>query len=776
MRRPGREGIGGVLTAVSTSSVTPVALELLDERQRAALEARVKLAAQPGIPVSAIATPGSTEWHVLLFESGSIRLLRTLTPNSLLARQWDAWQRSAGKLAPRVRAGRLPGEEGLWVNRPFEDQLLVPQQHSLRALCAALLPLVVQLHDQGLVHGHLRASNIAISASGTWELVDIGVFDETYRSRDDIAPEIRAGGWPTTESDLFGLSLVLRAAADFSPDSPLGAIVVRMGDREPVRRPSWEEILEVSGISVWRPLHRQASQISGGRMITRNSARIETHAPPPSVVPQPSEAQGEREAPRRRQPLGRNDAWRAFSRNFLTPRALATALGAIVALGALIWWRQEPSHEGESPLHLASMWRSDEPMLQAEVMRAAIAGDRRARELVTAAATRGQIKEPIRARLLRGAFQPAWSRSLADQDARAALSLAAAPLLSVDLANLPPLSELHPGVLFGILADLPLVAGRSALNNLPLIRLFTLPSPFGEAFVRLSAVLPTREETPLDHLAARVLARVLLGESPPDTFAALLNEQASDELASGMVLVLAPVLQTDEQRAALLNQLVRAPGPTGERARWFTEQSVVDWAATPLERKLELLSGTLASGLSFDQIADLLSFPLPSMRRAALERLTTMVPAGEGEPLFAAAQVLATTVHPLRRGQVVALLRALHLKDQNAYPLLTAWFQTEPDPKTVVTLLANHPSQSGLDPFSVEAARYLKDRDWELPLPLIGALLSNPEPLVRAVVYAKMNLRDPAQRALAEEAKEIERDERLKRELARRLAEPRERR
>lgn len=126
-------------------------------------------------------------------------------------------------------------------------------------ICAGL----AAIHDKDIVHRDLKPSNIMIDSEGLPKILDFGLAAKTGEltqpedgSYDYMAPELRNGGQPSKQSDLYALGLVLYQLFTGKSLDPPGQRAVRgdlvtaltggriwMGPASPVKPPLAQQLL-----------------------------------------------------------------------------------------------------------------------------------------------------------------------------------------------------------------------------------------------------------------------------------------------------------------------------------------------------------------------------------------------------------------------------------------------------------------------------------------------------------------------------------------------------
>ena len=200
--------------------------------------------------------------------------------------------------------------------------------------------------------------------------------------------------------------------------------------------------------------------------------------------------------------------------------------------------------------------------------------------------------------------------------------------------------------------------------------------------------------------------------------------------------------------------------------RWFEEDESVGWMASAASQRLAIMMGDLR-GLPLQQLVDLLRSPLKPLRAEAVRQLSERYPAEKGALTY-----LASAISALSRFQTVSLVAALAQTGEAQFSFVQSWFESGPEPEDVLGLLLARANVKELDPFNVEAARYLNLQTIKLSRKQIEQLVTHPEPLARALAYSQLRLSEPSDRKLLESMAQVEPSARLRGELMERLADP----
>lgn len=110
---------------------------------------------------------------------------------------------------------------------------------------------LAQAHSEGVVHGDLRPQNVIVSPEGAVKVSDFGLWPVVAASQDALAsnltravhyqaPEVVAGGSPTSSSDLYSLGAILfemlTGSLPYPADNPMMAAMKQQADPVPSPR------------------------------------------------------------------------------------------------------------------------------------------------------------------------------------------------------------------------------------------------------------------------------------------------------------------------------------------------------------------------------------------------------------------------------------------------------------------------------------------------------------------------------------------------------------
>jgi serine/threonine protein kinase len=115
-------------------------------------------------------------------------------------------------------------------------------------LAAELLGALAHIHAAGIIHRDVKPGNVLIAPDGSAKLIDFGIAlpkDATALTQTGhllgtaryIAPEVMAGGAASERSDLYSCGILLRDCSGDRPEGRLPALLARLTDEDPRRRP-----------------------------------------------------------------------------------------------------------------------------------------------------------------------------------------------------------------------------------------------------------------------------------------------------------------------------------------------------------------------------------------------------------------------------------------------------------------------------------------------------------------------------------------------------------
>lgn len=728
--------------------------EELSDAQRTIVTRTIAAAQTVGVLTGVL--HGGAEWDLrpLILEHGVLTVIRSSDPELAFSQQHYGELRRTFRILIQVGQALQSGErEGqLWIRRRYFSSTLLQKKEEERIpdkdvarFFSQLLKIYRQYLQFEVVHGHIHLGNVAYE-NGTLYLLDAGFAYHTPSRRfalSNIAPEVSKNILSGLAADIYGLGLLARDACEnYLPSSdPRRACISSMMHDEPSRRPSFEW---VENVFTQRGEKGEVASSVGRLVERRDSVPKEEAPPPPQVVSTPPK------------PSSSGFYW---------------VVGGALAI-ALVFLARDRGDQGadpvESAIPLDAYWSSGQPSYMKEVAEAAVdRGDSQARFIIIDSAMRGKNSPFVRGELIRLAFDPRWDNELTDEDRKVVLKISLGSLLPRSALGFTLAPPLHPGVVLALLASMEVNSAGAQLSRFPVDYLSSLPAPIGPAFKTLSQLKYPSVEAP----ESRALAHIVSNDIRPQILESFLKQGEEAGLVLAKLEALKGLLADNQKLAdALADHLEKNPGIGKELFSWFATDDLNLWKAIPKKARLLVALGVLPpKTFSFEQYVDLLRFPRQSVRKEALQGLT-----GETQDLrlLNVAIFLSGNDHSLSRTQVVGLMSALHAKGEVAYTLVSRWFKTDPDPSAVATVLITRgDSQEDLDPFSVEAARYLMGRIAEVPLdlPRIRKLLVHKEPLARAFAYMKLDPKKPEERQILQDMSVVEPNARMRKEITDRL-------
>lgn len=751
----------------STGRGRVIGLESLSPSQAEIVARNQKLVSVSGVLVGVLA--GEKEWDLrpLILERGVITISRFLSPSMLSSEirrsELKGYVSEIPFISPTSPSPTWRESDGaMWVTRTYYNLVIQDEGFLERPLnrSEAAIQLIRELekfHQKGRIHGHLTPANIAVDGNNL-VIVDpfFHLFDsDGYGTTESSAPEVRSGKKPSAASDIFGLGLVLRRVLREEASSDQQRMIDAMIASEPSLRPTFLQIVDAF-------IPRGAG-----------TATVQTNIAPPTVAETASKVLETPSQPVSVQQIPAQESSKEVRANSHSRQNwLITLLGALVVVllfkeqilqfGASLMTR---SRGTDAPYEV--YWRSNQPSLMQQVARAAIDGDSIAELTIIDSVSSGEKNTLIQGALIKKAFNPAWEASLTPEDRALVLKLALSSILPSELKQIPPLADAHPGVLLAVISEMSIEPASKQLVDIPIDKFISLPVPFGSAYEALSKLGITNMGDP----SAQSLAHILTGDTSERTISAWIgtNEEVPFTLAKLEILIplLDAVSGLDE---ALYKGFVEHSDASGKIFGWFSMDEFAKWSDVSAKDKMLLFAGTLPKReLTFEQKADLLKFPRAGIR----ERAKAMIlEGGLPESMAPVLAYLTSKDSQLTRTQTISLLAALGLKADAAFGFVSQWFDTEPQPESVLQILLRRQTADAIDPFNLEAARYLANHEWKASVPDLDLLTHHPEPLARALAYSHLDVAKPEERAIIERMAKSETNERMKSQLQERLSTP----
>ena len=619
-------------------------------------------------------------------------------------------------------------------------------------LVSSLIDAVKILRKRSLVHGHISPANI-VEVDGIAVLLDprLGVLH--YSKDSHLAPETNAGEEPRPEADLYGLGSVLSILVGDEATHQQREVIDRLLLPSPRQRPTVEEV-EREFIRAL-PAQTRASVLAG-KFIKK---------PAVSVPADESETRSTSAiAPK-------------LTRGFQSWSMWGIGLLALIGAGVVITKYAAPSlyfDLARSVRFLAPpinpqfqlAWASNDKGKMRVVAQAAIAHhDPAAENAIIDDTLSGENRPGVGSNLLRVALSDLWIDDLSAADRRSALALSVMPIYPEGITTLPPLANLHPGVILAVAGQSQAKNPSKQLADISIDRLVTLPAPVGPLFAQLKG----GGSSTLGDPEVIALAGIVSGNPPAETLDAYIGSDTPLPVALARISLVLPLLSANDATATQLFAILRdRGGEIGQTLSWFDIDGLGIWAKVKSTDKLGLLLGELpGQQLGVQYYSDLLTFPLADVRAKSARRLKDTVLTSESEQLFL---VLSGEQNRLSRDQTIALLSALNLDVSKRAPFVDVLFQLHPSPEMILLVLLARSDKDSTDHFNLEAARYLrKNSEWTASTEMLQILAHHPEPLARSLAYARLSARVPEQRRILQQRLSEEGDKGLSNRIMEKL-------
>lgn len=734
-----------------------IALGELKPSEVTIVQSYLKITGQTGALVGAVRAEASWDLRPVLLERDELSVLRfaAAQPNLSAAMSnyavgiADLLQKEStatGTIVSGVAQGRL------WVRRewPRVKHALTSQ----REIILELLRFVERCHQSGVAHGHLAWPNVFL-IGGTVRVVDFGfaALNATGgSSTESFPPEWRPGEVPKPAGDLFLLGKMLLEVDlnDFTPDQR--GLVMALLNPHPGSRPIMRTLLD-------RFSTRGAGGVSEGSFKSGRLITTTNKGNSPSSEPTVSE-QRRAETPRSfspsAEPAASPDLTQTRDQKQTSDQRRSTQINPVIyvllgILAVVLYLRFWGGLDSESDLPVETYWQSNQISLMRHVGAAAIADpDGPAALTVVGDALRGQKRTQVSGDFLRIVFDPRWEASLDETDRSLAFKSALSGLMGTDPPLLSDLQQRHPALLLAALAT---ARDEAARKGAAINRLSELPEPYGPVFQGLIDQGINEGGEPVVFFAARIVS----GDVSEEVIDGFLAGDRPPML--GRLKAVFPLAEQSPSFAAIILRLL-ARGPFGQLVSWFDEEAAGHWGTLAPAARLSLLLGKYPEvPLAKEQLIDLCSFPNPQIRDRARADLPAAVGPESGR---IAGLVFRQKDKLLTREQLIILFELFTLSQEEEYTFLDIWFKTKPEPSLVLKILIARQDIRGLDPFNVEAARYLKDKNWIASLTELKALSLHPEPLARTLAYSRLDPKVPDQAEVLRAMAKVEPNQRIR--------------
>lgn len=766
-------------------------LEALTPQERERFDQLIALLHPSGVCINVMLSNQPWDVRPLFLDRGIVWIYRvsqevTDSQASDLLRAYAT--ASNGVIDKDTTFGKVTDRNQIWVRRRYYQATLLDDVRagkfpdSLRgaAVLQELMAKISQLHSRGEVHGHVWLGNLAWIDSEL-KILDpvLGTYPRPVRADlADLSPEV-ARGSSDMSSDVYGVVTVALHLFGETMPSGIRAQLESILSLPPARRPRLVEVAPM----ILPETHAPATAVqqppsaggSGGKVIgmtrppaSRPSVVADTTNAKPSSDPEfiSSEHLGT--------PAASPDLMARFS-TFVRQNQILSGVGALILLTAALRYgapatyfriaRILPFVDRQVDPQLESDWMSGDRSRMRDVARQAVV-DRRpsAENAIVMAALSAAKATNFDANVIRVAYDERWADDLRERDRQSALALAVRQVYPEALAYLSPIESLHPGVILAVTGQMDFVDPSKQMSVVQTEQLASLPSPLGDLFSALSKIgLKT-----LDQPGALAACHIATGATSPGVIEAYFGAKPElSEVFPRLAALMVIIDQSRELGDSAATVLKDGGGPVGQALAWFEGEDLSQWSDLSGASRLSLLLGKLPrKTLTLEQYADLLLYPLPAVRGEALKALVRQYLTEKSAPMLS---VIASDQSRLTRKQVVALVAALHLRTDSAGSFVSVWFQTAPDPLTVLRLLNARAAFEVPDTFNLEAARYLRKLDWQGSFEDLKILAAHPEPLARSLAYGKLSVSIAGEAELLKNRLKVETDPTLKETLQRRL-------
>jgi hypothetical protein len=756
----------GKVDDVTTRRPRVVSPEDLHPHEHQYVERLVKAVIPKGVLTGAILGLGDWDVRPLVLSQGAVYLIRSSDPElsqhtSAYRAFWGAVERARSADVP-CSWGELPHPADsslrqIWMKRPYYSTLL--SEHSglhgdeRASFVGTLFTRLNLLQRYGVIHGHLSAKNIALEGDQVILLDHVfATYDLVARQvRNDLAPEIRRGELATAFSDVFGLALVLKQIYQDGIDvTEERRTAIEQGLLEDLHKRLSFERFQREFLGKFEATTQKASS-TVGRVISQTSLQTA------NSVPTSKKSKTEN-----------NSTFSSSAKKLSESKLWGPIIGVVlvVALGAYVYWRPESPPLEEIPYEL--YWQSAEPDKLREVAVAAVQNnDEFAADIILSGVPNDTNSKFVNRKILDIGLDQRWRHQLSLSDKQTLLKVAVGTLLPRSSRPLSVTSETHPGVLFALLSQMNLDSTGDQLAHLKPEQLGELPGIMGPAFSLVGKLGATN----LEDTALRGLAHILAGDTSRAAFEAFFPVKDQAEVTLAKLESLEPLIIGSEDFAAhVYTFLLTSQGIGSTLTQWFEQPSLVSWKGLPKLARMRIVLGNVSSMPdSFEELADLLTFPRTSVRDFAVTRLKgyeVYVPFEEMLKLLS-----SPSQNTLTRAQTISLLASFSAQAEVAHAFIAQWFSSKPAPQMVAQLLTLHTIRKKLDPFQVQAAQYLTENRTQIEFTeeLLTKLSVHPESLARALAYLQLSIDNPKHRSILKKAVELEGNKRMKKDLQERL-------
>lgn len=454
---------------------------------------------------------------------------------------------------------------------------------------------------------------------------------------------------------------------------------------------------------------------------------------------------------------------RVINQKFLSNRGLVFfSIALLVAF--LVMLSSKALRFSPSSAELKQMqedWESNIPKRLEHVAQAALEDQNQAaQDIIELDLLSGNSRAGVNPNFLKVALNELWRDELSSSDKLFTFSISLAGIYRIPSSSLPPLEELHPGVLLSLIGDMSLQSSQGKFDSISVEQFSVLPASYGGVFKGLIKL----GITSFSEISARAAARLITGANDSETFDYYINPNLGpEETEQRLALIAAFCEKYPELAKLMLTSLAQRSDYLAERVKWFIEDPIAQWNQIEETSLVYIVLGLMSESIqNFERIVDLLQYPNLRIRDQAKAKLLTML----GKPQLAdLLDILTIKPSLLTRSQAIGILAAIRLPAEKVAPFLAHWLESQPDPKVVLQFLLSTRQQLSYESNFVQLANYLAKTDFEVSSKQLPLLLSHPESLARALAFSKLDASKIVDRRLLEAWFKTETSPRLKQQI-----------
>ena len=426
---------------------------------------------------------------------------------------------------------------------------------------------------------------------------------------------------------------------------------------------------------------------------------------------------------------------------------------AIVLMGMWLLERHysffsSPSRTGEDSLGFSRQrvsWYSAVPSRMASVARLALApGDgadkKLAQDIIISSALDGTaLPSSCDGSFIATAFNPLWEVQLSAKDRELALALGLMPLLGSRASSaVGSISEdeIHPGLLFALLAHLDSPAAAAGLSGVSVSSLASLPGAYGKSFAGLLEA--SGEELSLASPSLRELASLMVEGISPSNYHLLVSFLSSDfEVHMGALAVFfSSDMAVAEQ---LFGFILDAPNnPIQDPILdWAKKWRLRDWGELDSVQRLRILAGVVPNAdLSVDRLAKLFAHPSAKLRSYAISRAIHRVPFAN-RASYELFSLLADNPQLLSAEQTLQVASLMEKREPSP-KAIDSWLAMQPAPLAVSSILLAGSGKFSSAEFNARLMYYLDARKWRPSAKELKKLCFHTETSARFFAYIRL--------------------------------------